>query len=176
MNTLPEIYPGQLYLILMPRALRRQAEVEAIARLALLGVVRILDGGNCFAAHQLARALRRQTIQLGAALQRVRVARAFTCHQVFSLLSETGSSRDPTLVLDLLSTFRDENVRLDERQRLFQACLGELRRLSRQAPVVVSAGPLPDEEAGQLLELLEEAVDQVWRFEESAPPVPARLF
>jgi len=62
------------------------------------------------------------------------VARAFTCYQVETLLTESVADFSPVLVLNLLDTFYDENVKLSERMRLLEVSLAELRRLCDQHP------------------------------------------
>ncbi len=197
MNTLPELYPGQVCLILAPRSMRQWMSA-LLARLALAGPVRVLDGGNCFQAYPLARALREQTEQPEVILGRVHVARAFTCYQVSTLLAVTPSLPVPTLALDLLSTFGDESVPLVERRRLLEESLAHLRRLSRQGsvaahasspgaslleeslahltrlsrqgPVAVHASSPAASTPAEFLERLEAAASQVWRLE----PPPSR--
>ena len=146
------------------------------AHLALTGRVRLVDAGNCFDGYGLARQLRQQTSYWQQALERVSVARAFTCYQVETLLSELVADVSPVLVLNLLDTFYDENVKLAERLRLLEVSLGELRRLCRMASVAVSSGfPTPDQPA-ELLEVLAGAARQVWSYEEPQPTEPLRLF
>jgi hypothetical protein len=138
--------------------------------------VRLLDAGNCFDGYGLARQLRQQTSYWRQALERVSVARAFTCYQVETLLSESLSDLSPVLVLNLLDTFYDENVKLAERLRLLDISLAELRRLCRLASVAVSASQPKPGQAGELLELLTAAAGQVWSYEEPQPVEPLRLF
>ncbi len=138
MNALPELVKGHLYVLTLPRSLRRPTLNELIVRLALRGEVQVLVAGNRFDAHGIARLLRRQSPAVFPALQRIRLARAFTCYQAASLLSEVAAAQLPTLVTDLLDTFYDENVSLPERQALLTQCLQELRRLSQQAEVLIS--------------------------------------
>jgi hypothetical protein len=146
------------------------------ARLALTGRVRLVDAGNCFDGYGLARQLRRQTSYWQPALDRVSVARAFTCYQVETLLTESVADFSPVLVLNLLDTFYDENVKLPERVRLLEASLAELRRLCRAASVAVSASLPARDQPGELLEMLAGAAGQVWSFEEPQPAEPLRLF
>lgn len=183
---------GALGLLVAPRPLRNHLITDLAVRLALAGPLRVLDCGNSFAAHTLARELRRRTPLVTAALQRIQVARAFTCHQVVTLLSTAEAAAQPILVPELLSTFLDESVALPARRRLLQSAIVHLQRLSSVAPLVVSAplqcegrqpGTLlrgapkaqPDP-TGELLALLEQAAGSVWRFElPDAPPAPLRL-
>jgi hypothetical protein len=131
---------NDLYLVVGPHAAQVQM-LELAARLASQIALRVLDGGNRFNVYVVAQAIRRRTAEVPRALERIRVARAFTCYQMVTLLAGTPELDQPTLVLDLLATFYDENVRLGEAQRLLEECLLHLRRLSGGAPVVVSARP-----------------------------------
>jgi hypothetical protein len=182
MNTLPELISSRLALLVVDGP-AHALWPALIARLALRPApeggtrLRVVDAGNCFAAYAIARQVRRATADLPGVLQRIQVARAFTCYQVLALLESAPAAAAPLLALDLLSTFYDENVRLAERQRLLLCCAVELKRLSRPAPV----GALVSLRAGQLdtpalLKILESAADQIWRFEPERSPPPARLF
>lgn len=178
MKALPDLLPGHWVLVVAPHA-ADALMFELIARLAPGGPLRVLDGGDRFKAHPIARALRRHLpgADLAAALERIALARAFTCHQMVTLLEATPAAPHPTLVLDLLKTFYDESVPLPQRQRLLALCQGHLERLARQGPLAVSVR-LPSS-AGQedvLLASLETAAQRVWRLEPYTPPPPARLF
>jgi hypothetical protein len=171
-----QLSPRQLHLVIAPHRAQRQMMTILTARLALSGQVRLLDAGNCFDGYGLARQLRQQTSYWRQALERVSVARAFTCYQVETLLSESLSDLSPVLVLNLLDTFYDENVKLAERLRLLDISLAELRRLCRLASVAVSTSQPKPGQAGELLELLTAAAGQVWSYEEPQPVEPLRLF
>jgi hypothetical protein len=185
MQLLPEPLAGKITLAVVPRR-GIQPLLGMVARLALSAPLRVLDGGNCFNAYIVAQALRQQTEDVEAALERIRVARAFTCYQMVTLLDETPAIPVATAVLDLLATFRDETVPMAERQRLLGHCLERLKRLAAAAPLLVSASPdggppmsRPHRQrqsptGDELLVRLERAADQVWRFT-SAPPATAQL-
>jgi len=141
MNTLSFPLSNQLVVVMAPHAAMPMM-VEMAARLALNGAVRVLDGGNRFNVYPVAQAVRRLTPRLEETLSHITLSRAFTCYQVVTLLEETPARSVPTLVLDILSTFLDENVALEESMRLLKVSIDQLTRLSRSAPVVVSAKPL----------------------------------
>jgi hypothetical protein len=169
---------------------------QLAARLALRGALRVLDGGNCFNLYALAVGLQKLGVRPEPALARVRLARAFTCYQMAALLESEAAIPDgeaaggpparPTLVLDPLATFFDESVAAADRQRLLRRGLHSLRGLAVQGPVLVLARPVgppaeaqQDGEAGlrsRLLAALEDAADQVWRFEAHVAPPQPRLF
>jgi len=177
MNSLPELVSGRLSLVLLPGGTTHLL-LDLVARLAQRHSLRVVDGGNCFNGYIVARELRRYTTELEVALERIRVARAFTCYQVLTLLEDTPADGMPTLVLHMLDTFYDQNVSLVERKRLLNLSIQELRRLSQYSSVGISAhwpkAALP--EAIQLLEILEDGVDYVWRMEAERPAVALRLF
>jgi hypothetical protein len=110
-----------------------------LATLALRGRVLVVDGGNCFDAYTLARTLRGHTHQVEAALKQVWLSRAFTCYQMVAMLAELPVDGTPVIVLDMLSTFLDENVNFNKRLRLLESSLNLLRRISQGAPVAVWA-------------------------------------
>lgn len=175
------IQNGQINLLLAPRTLMVEMMTAVIAQLALSGPALALDGGNCIDAYGIARALRRRSADLEPALQRIHLARAFTCYQMAVLLNNAPADR-PTLVLDLPATFYDEHEPLGERKRLLRACLERLGWMSQQTQVVVSAslsagaaglptqGPALSEIAAEFQDLLAQAAGRVWRFEPLAAP------
>jgi hypothetical protein len=178
MNTLPELVPGRLWVVSTPHSAMRLL-LGLAARLALESTVRVLDCGNCFNVYTVTQVIHQRTLDTTAALRRISVARAFTCYQVTTLLEGTPQDATPTLVLDLLATFHDESVSPGERQRLLDRNVAALRRLSQQGSVMVSIHPkgsAPEPAARGLHEVLEEAADQVWRFEVQAPAPILRLF
>ncbi len=167
-----------LFIVLAPHAARTHMLALA-ARLARRGPIRALDAGNRFNAYQVARFLRSEgAAGFQQALDQIRVARAFTPSQMLAMLQTTPASAEPTLVFDLLSTFYDESLPFKERQRLLTGCIAELKRLSSAAPVAVSVRPPPPPEPDPLgfIDMLAEHGDQVYRFEEPAPPGQPQLF
>jgi hypothetical protein len=175
-NTLPDLLPKHLSLLILSEHSRGLLPA-LIARLVLRAPLRVLDAGNCFPAYPIAREIRRRTADLDATLERIQVARAFTCYQALALLEETSSDTTPVLILSLLSTFYDESIRLAERKRLLARCVQEIQRLCRQAPVGVIVSLRPEQPDGpDLLQILESSADGVWRFEDEHPLPPPRLF
>jgi hypothetical protein len=170
MQSLPVLTPGKLSLLVAPRAFLKQAMPPLIARQALSGRLHVLDGGNCFNAYGVSRALRRQSHQMPDHLENIMVARAFTCYQVVTLLSETWTDGLPVLALELLATFYDENVRISERRRLLEHSLAHLQRLSRSTSVAITANIPPPTGQEQWLRMLEESASQVWQLEGQADP------
>ena len=164
---------GKISLVVAPRGVV-QSLMSMMAELALRGRVIVIDGGNCFDAYTLARALRRRTHEIRSALNAVQLSRAFTCYQMTAMLAELPINGTPVIVLDMLSTFLDENVNFTKRQRLLDNSLNLLRRISEGAPVAVWArtqtAAVDNSEAAQLLTPLLETAHDIWELQ--APEVP----
>jgi hypothetical protein len=172
LTVFPAPKTGKISLVVAPRAVM-ESLTSMLATLALRGRVLVVDGSNCFDAYALARTLRRHTAQVQAALQSVLLSRVFTCHQMMAMLAELPVDGTPVIVLDMLSTFLDENVRFAKRQRLLDESLNLLRRISQYAPVAVWARTrtsLNDENQQFLTPLLESAQD-IWELQ--APQIPS---
>ena len=145
--------------------------VEIIAELALQSKLLVLDGGNRFDGYGLAHALRRHTANLDDALNNILLSRTFTCYQLTTLLGDLACGNIPIIVLDILSTFLDENVNLQARHKLLSTCLTHLQRLSQTAPVVIWARTrsLPGIEDEGLMEELLKAADKTWYTDNPQP-------
>ncbi len=146
--------------------------MSMLATLALNGRVLVVDGGNRFDGYALARALRRRTPQVQAALKQVLLSRAFTCYQMLAMLAKLPMDGTPVIVLDILSTFLDENVRFAKRQRLLAEGVNLLRHISESAPVAIWARTRSSAngEDQQLLTPLLESAHDIWELE--APEIP----
>jgi hypothetical protein len=173
-----QISSHRLIAVLAPHAAREHM-LALTARLARRGSLQVLDAGNRFNTYQVAHFLREQGADgFQQALERIRVARAFTPYQVLALLEATFSGPLPTLVLDLLNTFYDESLPHAERRRLLVRCTAHLQRLSRRAIVVISVRPPPPSQPDPqgLLEIVQEAADETLFFEELRQPQQLTLF
>ena len=171
-----------LFVLAAPHA-ASAAMLALAARLAhRYPFLRVIDGGNRFNAYLVAQELRRLgESQIYTSLKRIRVQRAFTCYQVTTLLDDIalqGPPHPPTLVFDLLDTFFDESVPLDERRQLAGHCVQRLRQLAEHAPVLASLRPLPPEKPDPtgLFEIVQKAADTLWLYQPPAPPLQHRLF
>jgi hypothetical protein len=90
-----------------------------------------------------------------------------------TLFRQTPAGPAPQLIFDLLATFYDESVTLEESHRLLRVVLGHLFRLRREAPVAVSVSRPPQPERAGLVEVLAAAADQV--LIRDTPPRPAQI-
>ena len=167
MDILPVLKTGKLIVILSPNAARTES-MTLIAELGLRGPVTILDGGNRYQPYQIAKLLRRKTVDISTAANRLISRRAFTCYEMNTLLASTPSQRQPHIILDLLNTFHDDHVPIHEACRLLQSCLGQINRLQVSAPVVVTLAPPHVDERAFLISQVCEKADHVLMVE---PPV-----
>lgn len=165
MRWLPEFPKGHLYLLLAPHAIQRPLLNEFVARLALRGEVQVLMCGNRFEIHAIARRLRRSTEALEPALERIHLARAFTCYQVLALLRQHRATDRSTIATDLPDLFFDESLPQTERLKRFRDCLSELKRLSRNVQTLVSAAPVLHPAQQPFLVLLQAAAETIWELE-----------
>lgn len=196
---------SSIFLLVAPRDVSKKLSGILAARLALRGPLHVLDGGNQFDAYAIARLVRQQTSQLQPILERLFLARAFTCYQMAVLIEDACKTLEspippaPVLILDLLSTFYDESVQLGERRRLLDHTLAQLQRLGQRTTVIISAqnvrggqpasvmaersGPLlapellpPELLVPELLPRLEAIADRTWHFTPAVPLQAPRLF
>lgn len=160
-----------------------EAMLNLAAQMAVYTPLRVVDGGNRFNAREVARFLRQgNTAEFFSVLERIRVARAFTCYQMLALLEDKFPWPHPTLVIDLLDTFYDESAPLGERQRLLKNCIACLEERKQWAPVAVSVRPPKpgQEDPTGLLEIVRQAADTLWsqnpEAEQSNQPQQLSLF
>jgi hypothetical protein len=167
MDILPILKTGKLIVVYAPDAARTES-MTLIAELGLRGAVTILDGGNRYRPYQVATFLRRKTVDISSAANRLFSRRAFTCYEMNTLLGSTPSLNHPCLILDLLNSFYDDHVSIHEADRLLKSCLGQIQRLAISGPVVVTLAPPLAKERSLLLEQVCAQADEVLIKEASA--------
>jgi len=131
----------------------------AIARLAHVTPLTVLDCGRRFDSSIVARAARgRQEV-----IDNVRIQRAFTCFEAARLLEQKRLEAAPIVVLDFLSTFYDENVKPGVRKFLLEHALHRFHRLGQGAGLAVSvyAPAAMDDDSLSLFERLQSAAPTV---------------
>ncbi len=160
MDIFPVLKTGKLIVIYTLDAARTES-TTLIAELGLRGAVTILDGGNRYRPYQVATFLRRKTVDISSAANRLFSRRAFTCYEMNTLLSSTPSLNQPCLILDLLNTFYDDHVPTYEAYRLLKSCLGQMQRLVLSGPVVVTLAPPLADDRDFLLEQVCRQADKV---------------
>ncbi len=107
-----------------------------IGQLSLQGKsVTLIDAAQAFDPYSVARMGRLLGTSPRILLERIRLSRAVTCHQIATLICETLPSqdrRDPLFVLGPCLLFYDDQVPLKERQALFQQIVHSLTLLNRR--------------------------------------------
>ncbi|MFL7870104.1 MAG: hypothetical protein AB8I58_14845 [Anaerolineales bacterium] len=158
---------GITTLITGQRSYTHQRMHTLIVELALAGPVKVLIGGNRYDHYRINYALAAATPLYEYILaHHIHLSRAETCYQMVELLTQTQADPAPCLVLDLLTTFYDGGISEREIAQLLFETILQLRRLSRETAVTVSA--YTEEKRPQLLKAIESAADQVER-----PPAPS---
>ncbi len=111
--------------------------------------VLVVDAANRFDPYGLVREARARGLAPREALARVRITRAFTCHQLVRLLQEIlPPALEPgclVLLLGPVSLFYDEQVPLAEQRRLFRDLTQLLGRIKSQAALLLLQPLMPKE-------------------------------
>jgi hypothetical protein len=109
-----------------------------ISRLSLQGKsITLLDAAQSFDPYWVARAGRYGGVPARPLLERIRLSRAFTCHQLVTLVGDLLSGRkleEPLFILGPCILFYDDQVALKERQILFQQVVQALSLFNQQGP------------------------------------------
>ncbi len=174
MNTLPDLAFHSLQLVSRPFRLRlietagRQSEgiTELFATLALRGSFYAIAGGEWLPTYALVHSIRRRTPDVKQVLDRVRLARPFTCYQVLDLLEETRPERDPIVILDFLHHFYNPDIQPFVRQRVLEQCCRHLQRLALSRSLLVFTERLQTEEYGRFFPLVAAVVDDILQTDE----------
>ena len=162
-----DLRPKQWSLLISPRQKQIHLLV-AIAYMAQSSPLIVFDCGRQFDSSVVARAAHGRP----EIINRIKIQRAFICYEAVKLLEQTPVGETPILVLDFLSTFYDENVKLGTRKFLLESSLRHFGRLSRGAGLAVSACPPPDtnQDAIGLFENLRSAASNILIYEPPAAP------
>ena len=137
MNEILDLHPKQWKLIIAPP---RKRLLIAIAYLARNIPLMVLDCGRQFDSSIVARAARGQQ----EIIDNIKIQRAFTCYEVVKLLEQKQVGNTPVILLDFLSTFYDENVKISELKFLLENSIRHFQRLSYGAGLAVSIYPPPN--------------------------------
>ena len=135
----PQPAPAGLAVLYGPDAV--PLALALTAQIALQRPVWVIDGGNRFDALWLAEYVARGGNAPEPVLARIRISRAFTCHQMAERVLSLPPRAAPLVILHLLDTFYDENVPITEARRLLNALWLPIRRRSRSVPVAITLRP-----------------------------------
>ena len=166
LTTIPAPQPGKISLVVAPRGVAVKM-MTMLATLALHGEVLAIDGGNRFDGYTLSRELRKRTVEVHSALNRISLSRIFTCYQMTATLEQLPPDGTPLVILDLLGTFFDENVAFSKRRRLLNGSLTQIQQIATRAPVAlwVRTRSNPSDEDKKLLTLVLEIASDLWELQ-----------
>ena len=143
---LAPLKPGR-GVLLWGEHLRHLAAAAAVWGMARKAPGWVVDAANRFDPYRLVREAARHQLPPQKALAQVRVARAFTSHQLVRLLEETFPARlavgSLVLVIGPVSLFYDEQVPLGERRLLCQDLVQHLTRIKTQSALLLLQPRLP---------------------------------
>ncbi|MBU1206080.1 MAG: hypothetical protein KKH04_03995 [Proteobacteria bacterium] len=100
--------------------------------------VLVADGANAFDPYVVSKFARREGVSSEGLLKKISVARAFTCHQLATLIRERlGPGLSPgtsslVVLLGPCTTFFDEDVPGEEAALLFRKTLAQVQKMSRE--------------------------------------------
>lgn len=137
MNELLDLSPKRWHLIISPSTTRL---LTAIAYLAHRMELTVLDCGRRFDSSVVARVARGRR----EVIDNIKIQRAFTCYEAAKLIEQLPNEKKPVLILDFLSTFQDENVKLQSRKFLLEKSIQHFRRLSYRVGLAVCLSLAPE--------------------------------
>jgi hypothetical protein len=160
MNELLDLSPKKWNLIMMPKQYRHRLLVAA-AHFAVSSPLIVLDCGRQFDSSIVARAAHGRP----ELIDRIKVQRAFICYEAVKLLERTPTGKTPILILDFLSTFYDENVKMHTRKFLLESSIRHFQRLSQGAGLAVTIKPAPSHEDLYLFQRLISSAPRVSEYD-----------
>ena len=133
-----------------------------------------VDGGNTFDPYLISQYAERFSLDRNWALDRIFVSRAFTYHQLTSLIAqmlpEAVYEQGDKLVVasDVIELYRDPDAHSTQSLNLFKTALNSLATTARLERAIVLATSLDEETSGSdpFLRAVKQRVDIVLRFEE----------
>jgi hypothetical protein len=136
-NLMKEILINPITLVLGSNKAATKIQ-ELIAYLAATGrTINIIDAGNMFDAYYVSKKIRQNGNNPSEVLKNIFLSRAFTCFQVVELVEAFQEKDQILIVLDILSTFYDENVSTEESERLLGIVTDGINRLGYSNQVIV---------------------------------------
>lgn len=113
--------------------------------------VLFVDGGNTFRLYSASRLARLHGLRPRQALQRIFISRAFTAHQMTSIIldkiEEAAAKRDAKLVVisDFAGLYLDKDIPPEESKEVFSQVTAYLARFAEEnSAIVLAACPLHD--------------------------------
>jgi hypothetical protein len=139
---------------------------ELIFRFAMQGEVKVVVGANRISFDRLPLILGDRAGEVYEIMDRILVSRAETCFQMQDVLAYLEPSPSPIVITDMLQSFYEKDLSINEVSLLLKKCVRRIHQLSETAPVLISAEG--NAERPVLLETLERLCDQRFYFQPSA--------
>jgi hypothetical protein len=163
--------PSRRLVLVVTTNPERENITELIAALCLRGALYVVAGCDWLPGYGLTRLIRHKTHEVKQTLNRVRIARAFTCYQLLDLVAGIRPDDEPLLILDFLNTFHNDDIPLPVRFRLLRQCCGHLQRLAFRKPVAVLVQERPVQDYAAFYPILAQSADEILHME----PEPERV-
>jgi len=159
------VHPSHRLTLVVAQQYERENITELIATLCLHGPLYVLAGSDWLPGYGLTRLIRHRTPEVRQTLERVHIARAFTCYQLLDLIANLRPDGEPLLILDFLNTFLNDDIPLPVRFRVLRQCCGHLQRLAFRKLVIVLVQELKTENCEAFLSILAQSADEVLQIE-----------
>lgn len=154
---------GSVYLFQGERGTLRAAMQELVDHFGIQGFVQVIVGGNRIAFDHLPLLLGEQIGSVYAIMDRILVSRAETCYQMQDVLAALEPGSAPIVIIDMLESFYEEDLTVQEVTLLLQKCLRRIQELSKTAPILI--GSRGDPGRPTLIKLLEQNSDERFYFQ-----------
>ncbi len=164
MNELLDLHPQKWNLLVLPGQYHNRLLV-AMAHVAMNSPLIVLDCGRQFDASIVARAAHGRP----EVIDQIKVQRAFICYEAVKLLERTPTGKTPILILDFLSTFYDENVKMHTREFLLESSIQHFQRLSQGAGLAITIRAPSSHDGLYLFQRLQSCASHVSVYEEHKP-------
>ena len=139
-----------------------EAITKLIVQLALRGPFNLIAVDEWLPDRDtLYRSVRRYTLKIEETLDNPKIKRPMTCLQLLDLLIEADMQNRPTLILNFLHHFYNDDVELSLRDRILEKCCRYAKRLSLCNPVVVLVPRLYSEEYNRFFPVLAAVADGI---------------
>ncbi|MEX2144285.1 MAG: hypothetical protein WD740_06795 [Anaerolineales bacterium] len=162
-DLVPMAQADTIYLFQGDSKVLATAMQEIIDRFAIQETVQVVVGANRISFDRLPLMLGDQAGRAYEILDHILVSRAESCYQMLDVLTALPLSPAPLVITDMLASFYEEDLTLNEVSQQLQRCLTRLDQLSKLAPVLVSARSDPVRPS--LIRLLEQHANTRFYFQ-----------
>ncbi|HXQ35923.1 MAG TPA: hypothetical protein VN843_18045 [Anaerolineales bacterium] len=143
----------------------RTSITELIAKEILSSPLFVIAASEWLPAYKLTHAIRKKTLEVRSALDRLYTVRSSTCYRLFDSLANIPSKGEPILVLDFLHTFYDDDIPLRVRFFKLRQCCRQLKRLSFYRPVIGTTQEMQTEAYEKFIPALRSIADRTLNLE-----------